>query len=503
MPTLTHLASTFFYLLLLLNITTSNPQVHMIIEVFRHGARNPLESLPTFSIDLTREDYQDLSTTGMRNHFNLGRLLHAKYPNLIQGPLSTRDFDVKVSATRRTVSSVYSQILGMEYGLLQEKVETPSQQDLWTPPQASSEILPKDDLSLPQGVHIFPLNVQGSFTNFIFFSDSTCPNIKDEFEQAYAQEQKKLENVFAKTYNVMEKNKYDPAVLFADKVWNVLNLFQLSDTFLSKAFNDKDFKFTWEEFLHMDVVHTIRESIHGKSKEVSQVSNAPMFNAWIQQIERMEHFLKHPKKQDRPPVVNLYSGHDMTLEKIINALFKPDNADCVIQQYRDHVQNAEVRSETEYHQVMEDISKSGCFVSVAFASSLILEFYTETETQSENMNSVLKGSDDELRIRFLYNGKEVYLKNKKDMSVSDFKKELKKNMTKDFNKDCGNQFLLKKNPQKSLKVLVLVFVLFILVVVLMYFGLSFCKKRRYSEVLSGQSPNEESLMSNGEDKNSQ
>jgi hypothetical protein len=496
------------FIALSFSLVNTTDKVHMIIEIFRHGARNPLHPLPTFDVDLSREDYEDLSTTGMRNHYDLGVLLREKYPDLIDNFLNNENFSIDVSAPRRTVASVYSQLTGMMSD--QDKyitINTKDNSSLWTPPNSSVAGTDTGISALPEGIKIFPLNVVGSETNFLFFGASVCPNISDAFNQSYDDGQIALEGLFKETYKVMERNNYDPKNLFLNDKWDVPNLFNLSDTFLSQTFNKSDFLFNWEEFLHMDMVHTIRENVHGNNSSVNKVANTLMFNKWRKQIEDYENYLSNPKKHHKPPLVNLYSAHDLTLTMILKSLIKKDNVDCIIDLYKKYVKTAVVNNEKEYKAIMEKMDAEKCIDTVAFASQLIFEIFSEEQDDIKNKdNNVLGNTENNLKVRCLMNNHPVPIDGKLYIPIKDFKKLLEKNSVKYFNIQCGSPLIYTQTRSKALKVFVIIFLLFAILALIAAILVNFLEpkdhlKNKNSDLnqdLITKSKDEEQEMINGD-----
>ena len=157
----------------------------------------------------------------MRNHFFLGELISKKFDETLFKSL--KQVSVHVSSTRRTVASALSQLSGMMKSGSSTNVETPSSKNNWLPPNS----LNKGDISyqtaLPEGVNIFPLDIEGNDTNYMFWADD-CKNIKKEFDETVSQKKKELEGKLDSTYQLYEKNGFKPEELFEDKKWSVHNV---------------------------------------------------------------------------------------------------------------------------------------------------------------------------------------------------------------------------------------------------------------------------------------
>ena len=151
---------------------------------------------------------------------------------------------------------------------------------------------------------------------------------------------------------------------------------------------------------------------------------------------------------------------------------------------------SKISTKKEYDEILDQVENMGCFRTVRFASNIIIEVFNSEEelNDSSKINQNIDKKDflnltsktSNLNVRAFYNNKPVKINGKLELSLSEFKKILKNKIRKNFVKDCGDDRLQDKNPQKTLKTVALVF-LFIniaILVLLLIIGLISLKKRK-------------------------
>lgn len=84
----------------------------LVIEIFRHGARDP-KNAPR--LNLSYPNSGELTPVGMHQHFLIGQALKAKYPNLLQN-FDPNNILARASDYNRTLMSTYCQLYGVFEG---------------------------------------------------------------------------------------------------------------------------------------------------------------------------------------------------------------------------------------------------------------------------------------------------------------------------------------------------------------------------------------------------
>lgn len=460
--------------IIILGITltaTISDKTRMILLLMRHGARNPTHSMNTFHISSERETYGDLTVTGMRNHYNLGSLIQKRFQSVI--PTSQAKWSVDTSSYGRTVASAISNLTASASTVSPTTLNTSGQKKWWLPPNSSVASDLSTDSSLPANINMFPLDVKGDDTNYMFLG-LKCAKISPLSDENMIKHSESLEGKIDASYQVFEKNGYDPKVLFEDQKWSVVNSFDLVDQILSKIFNDDKFDWNYELLLHSDYIHSINYFMLGQDDHVNKVSNTKLYESWLSKISRLEDFLKG-KGDAVSDSVSVYSGHDVNIGMVSSHLL--DNRagyQCLVDNYDRLVARSSVGGKEDYDKAVESIAAAGCFKTVQYASNIVFEVYTpaasvsEGEAQSDSQ-SVLRLSTKipELRVKVLYNGEPKPIDGKDSLSIAEFKSLLKRKKSANFNKDCGDEILQQKNTQKALKVLAVACLLVDAVLILM------------------------------------
>ena len=478
----------------LISSKSSKEEVKMVLQLFRHGARNPITPMPTFEIISKRESYKDLTTTGMRNLFNLGKLLRLKYPTLFSQAFNYNDIEIVGSSNKRTTVSVISHLQGIYEGEDQIDLITPDSKQNWIPPNSSVDGGAMGKTALPGKVNFFAMDIMDQEHNFVFKGNSVCSGIKDQYQQKVKEINTSLDSTFSATYAVYEKNKYLPDALFEDKKWSYQNALELGDTLLSKIYNDFEFSWNYELLLHTNILHTIGESIKGGEVELNKVANFKLFEDWLGRIEMLENHLNGSTEGKLRKAV-LYSAHDSNITLALSSLFNGENVKCMLKLYTKNVENVGDINKSQYDQIMKKMNESDCGVNINFASNITIEFYTvEADKQINNpFETYLTNSSPEIRVRFWFNNMKAKVDDKLDLSVKDFKKKLKDNMTKNFIKDCGAESIQDKNPEKSLKLLAIISLIFAGLVIFALLILILTNKKKKSNN-SSLYHSEENLM---------
>lgn len=101
-------------LLLGLFIALLNSELIQVATIFRHGSRYPVHN--TYDGAETKEDWGELSATGMRQHYNLGATLRKQYITdspFLMSSYNHSEIEVQCTNYNRTQMSAYSFLFGL------------------------------------------------------------------------------------------------------------------------------------------------------------------------------------------------------------------------------------------------------------------------------------------------------------------------------------------------------------------------------------------------------
>src|SRR5690606_38198749 len=102
------------FLLFISVAITNSQQPDLVVEVFRHGARAPLNN--TYDPNnLWNGQYGELTGVGQRMHYILGMALRKDYPSLLNN-YNPSTIYAQSTDVNRTIMSAYSQLYGIYNG---------------------------------------------------------------------------------------------------------------------------------------------------------------------------------------------------------------------------------------------------------------------------------------------------------------------------------------------------------------------------------------------------
>lgn len=502
----------FYLISLFTNFTKPKDKTELIIECVRHGARKAMDTVPSIPIPEGRESKSELTITGMRNHFNLGRLIRMKYQNFLGEELLPQSVVVKSSSRERTVVSSFSQVNGLFYSFRNIQIETPTDERFWSPPGfdhvinksifkkgnkadrkikqiKSKEInldLDKDQIkdksesknleddllqATPGQSHFIPIHPAGAETDFLFHSVSLCPHVKNAIQNSKKRWLKTASPNFTSTFKILEKNGIFSSQYFPEKSWNLENALLLMDNLISSIFNDGSAKWNYELLLHLITLHSIKEAQKAVLKNANRFSNHHLFKDWLRIFEDFEKSTKVPIgfANSTPPKFVIYSGHDTTITHIASALFHDNNFDCINIAYQNFVANAHVASKNDFLSVVDQVKSAGCIFPFQFASNFIFEIFSrdsdffsvsrknnfeinqKNNFESQGLLTKEISREKKFFVRFLYNNEIKSIRGEFEMPMEKFKKIISELLIPDFKETCGNPVLKDKNSQDFLK----------------------------------------------------
>lgn len=148
----------------------------MIAELFRHGARETLSNL--FKNPEIEANLGQLSASGEREHYTLGKLLRQTYPDLFPEKFDHKQFQMVSSHIRRTVESGIAHTMGI-YDIGSGKRLTTTDPRYINPPyaknvseksQESVEVAP-NPYALPDGFRTVPIFALDKSNDWTFVGD--------------------------------------------------------------------------------------------------------------------------------------------------------------------------------------------------------------------------------------------------------------------------------------------------------------------------------------------
>jgi hypothetical protein len=337
----------YFYLLFFIDrFSYISGELKFVFEIFRHGAREPLESQQNNSlIDIFNEvmvGNGELTPVGMRQHYLLGKSLRKRYPNFISENYNVHELLVYSTDTNRTLTSAYSHLQGLfSFGTgpaLQadqiSKAVPPVNSQLY-----QSEISSLGNSALPDKMQVIPVHIfKSDFNSMYLYNDKNCPGVSLIFEK---NKNKKIIVDFLNNFNNTWGSKLKIPLNTSEKDYflDYNNVVSITDTFVCDITNGKKLQIlenvgidlnllnkTAYEFLKLDMLESLfgdEESLIAKFSTSLLAHDILSFMDKKIDIDRKVNF-----QQNLDPKLVIYSGHDVNLAGVqtyLKALFNLTN----------------------------------------------------------------------------------------------------------------------------------------------------------------------------------
>jgi len=218
-----------FVLSLLLFSPVETREVLHVVEYARHGARSNMRKIE--NMDLVGKYGKGVLTgNGMRQHFNLGKMIRQKYSKLFEG-LKRSEFEAISTGYARTQMSAQSQLAGMFSPPSGDKVSGKS--DLWLPPfEGAADTFPSESTqSLPEGYLFTPVQTVDTNRDYLFAVDleNICPGGHAKRLKIVNELEAKEQPVLDPLGDELERMGFSNQKFGTGNKWNIINLFTFAD----------------------------------------------------------------------------------------------------------------------------------------------------------------------------------------------------------------------------------------------------------------------------------
>lgn len=327
-------------ILVILFNSINSKQLKFVFEMFRHGARSPLD-LDDQNKDIFGNAWHgggELTAVGMRMHFLLGYRnseIYGKALNITK--YSTSEISITSTDVNRTILSAYSQLQGFFPPSTGPQLTTAQKETAFPPIQYDfkDEIGFLKDNALREQANVFAIQVMNKADHEFYLHDAdVCEGIKAKI--ASAKQSDKIQN-FIKDFNTAYADKVYKALNKTEQNYNltkVENLERLFDTFLS-AYTDgrqfpgfaeqnislSDFNAIAQEFSKMDMF-----DIYLSDDYIGLYSMSPLFNKILNYMDnRIQSEVNNiTVYTPKSPKIAMVSGHDTNLAafmRFVKAVF--------------------------------------------------------------------------------------------------------------------------------------------------------------------------------------
>lgn len=396
-------------------------KLEMVLEVFRHGAREPLDR-PFDPSDWT-EFQGELTLAGMRQHYLLGKEMRKRY--IEQNQLLSQNFNhselyVRSTDVNRTIMSVQSHLMGLYPLGTGSKFPNDYPLDRAIPPyQTKYDIQDLGFSVLPGRYQPIPVHVVEGNGDFLLLANMVCPNYNVLYD---AQKETETYKEFNEKYDSFFKEVVQ--VFNLTKNLTISSLGSLtSDLYCSIMENAEMPKGLTEEVLrNMSRLKDLEVQFVDVGTDMQRkILSTPFFKNLLQSFQA--------KINDTTPLKYIMlSAHDTTLQPFMAAL-NLTSWECILEQI-------------ETNEIFE---MGNCVPGYPiFASQILFELHSNTT----------KDGQQSYFVKVIYNGVEMKLceSEQTECSFSEFNQRINDYVLDDdsFAENCGNDMILNV-PRTFLK----------------------------------------------------
>ena len=359
-----------------------NTELKLVIELFRHGARRELSKLPR---DLNvypdpNTGYSDLTNTGYRAHYLLGRAVREKYADFLPRVYSQDVFKVYESNRNRTIESANSHMLGLFDLHNGEDIEF-DDKDYYQPPIKGFPIEYAQKGALPNLIQLPPATLAYEKRNWMFTADSNCPKLKKQLTASADEIRNRYNSTFAPLYETLLKNDYDPRYYFKKAYYWIADAQAMCDYIYTRLYNDPQ---TIDPLLRSQCEYLLSFELFMRFSD--EEYRSVYLNKMVSLIRQTLKDKAEGKLEDLK--ILILSGHDSNVAAFLD-IFRPKNYECLAKEFEKKYSSADKPS---------DASNDGCIESINFTANVIMELHKDTETGQHE-------------VRFLYNNNRIKLFN--------------------------------------------------------------------------------------------
>ena len=352
----------------------------MISELFRHGARYTLYNL--FNETEVEENNGQLSASGMREHYILGKAVRKAYPGLFSDVYDHRQFDIVSTHVYRTVESAQSHLMGM-YDLMSGANLSVNDDEFLDPPynknQHDKVVIKEMPFALNGGFRPIPIFALDTESDRLLMNELeiSCP--------AAAKLTKKETDLYTAEFDKackplsddLVKLGLDPNGMFGHESFSGKDIGQLFDYAKAHLFMYGKHKepITAEIYDRLELVYSVDFFGNWKNDDVSKLWT---HNLSLTIIETFK------KKMDDPSsklTYKAFSGHDSNIAPWMKAIGM-NSFECLLKE------------------LQSGVSDPKCHHSIEYASNMIWELNTIEDPNDSKKIDYL--------IRILYNGNLMY-----------------------------------------------------------------------------------------------
>ena len=435
----------FLWISLLLPFSSLS-KLLQVIEVIRHGAREPLSML--YNGKELLDIWGELTTVGMREHFLLGRQLREKYINqekLLQPFFDPSEVYIRSTDVNRTIVSAISHLMGLYDVSHPQESEREEEiflsasgprrekngggwMSIYFPPIFENNKNFIGDNGFSHKIRPFPIHTVNRSQDLLLRNYGYCRGAREQYKkvgEGKTEESKLFMQDFKETLAITKLFLNETNIKF----WEMPSF---EDTMISNEFKgltnlSVEGKLS-KEFRHnLTFLFNVRPFVFYSDEELNRAMNAPL-SEFIQKRFASTIELGGVAKEK----FILLSAHDTTLQQII-AGFNITNWKCMYEMFKQQREKLLAKDFEGVKQLL-NAERDNCeYNFTGYASHILLELH--------------RGEDGNHFVKFILNGREKKIcEGKNDCAWEAFKEKLLHHQRVNHREICPRPAEEKQSP---------------------------------------------------------
>lgn len=360
----------------------------MVIALFREGALKP--KTPSKAPDSDAPDFYgdwDLIDSGIRQTFNLGRILRKDYAHLLSSSFQFQNVNITSSYVNSTLASAVNTLAGIYDSISPYQLETPGASENYLPMwdsqlEGDGDGDGDDDDVLPGKMSLSGVGSLFNGTDFLFRSDHACSFIREEMAKNLNNADDENYEVFKDARELLRAESSVRGVVGQNDDFK--SLFESVKYLLYEIYKDPlklPYDISYEMQAHMIFIESVYYFSLFKNDETLQYYLTNLFEEWRDLAEYWDETLVKGAEQGAyHSPVQLYFGFPENLSGLIIKLQNSEKREEIIEYYKSKKEDIKsIQSEKDFTKFLQTIDDEKPIANLGFTANVVLELLPETK----------------------------------------------------------------------------------------------------------------------------